>query len=72
MSTAPRCSQENPVKKNPFLIIGIVGLVITAAMHLGLTLIGVTRAGAGLGLWLGCYSAWVGFSIVGLALSRKH
>lgn len=57
------------MKKNPFLIIGVVGLVITAAMHVGLSVAGV---GGGLGLWLACYSAWLGFSIIGLVLSRKR
>ncbi|WP_256774861.1 MULTISPECIES: hypothetical protein [unclassified Stenotrophomonas] len=60
------------MKKNPLLIIGVVGLVITAAMHLGMSLAGVSRAGSGLGLWMACYSAWLGFSIIGLVLSRKR
>lgn len=57
------------MKKNPLLIIGIVGLFITAAMHVGLSLAGI---GGSLGVWLACYSAWLCFSIIGLALSRKR
>ncbi|MEG0184859.1 MAG: hypothetical protein RR704_15580 [Stenotrophomonas sp.] len=57
------------MKKNPLLIIGVVGLAITAAMHVGLSLAGV---GGSLGVWLACYSAWLGFSIIGLVLSRKR
>ncbi len=59
------------MKQSPVLIIGIVGLIITAAMHLGMILLGVISLRTSLGLWVICYSAWIGFSILGFALSRK-
>jgi hypothetical protein len=57
------------MKKKPFLIIGIVGLLITAAMHAGLSLAGVDSS---MGIWLACYSVWLCFSIIGLVLAKKH
>ncbi|WP_155760643.1 hypothetical protein [Stenotrophomonas maltophilia] len=57
------------MKKSPLLIIGVFGLVITGAMHVGLSLAGV---GGNLGVWLACYSMWLCFSIIGLVMSRKR
>ena len=61
-------------KVNAFIIIGTVGLAITALLHMLMALLGAGGAmtsSKNLALWLSVYSIWLPFIVIGIALARR-
>ena len=58
-------------RRHPLFSIGLFGLIVTLALHLGFTAAGIADFRATLGLWSSCYSVWVAMLIIGWALRRS-
>lgn len=59
-------------KRSPFMVVGLVGFLITTSMQAGMTFIAAVDGARNWAIWLPCYMVWVVFAVIGFVHGRRR